>query len=261
MIRNWTWMIIPILLAGCNGTQSEPKNASGKEDPSKSQEGSSAAGAVTELKIEDTKLGTGAPVVEGDMIFVRYRGTLADGTEFDSNMGKGRDLFSFVAGPTGSVIEGWQKGVIGMKKGGERKLSIPYRMAYGEQGQGKIPPKADLFFTIQLGRIQKSGEENTVTRKVLKPGSGPAVKVGSKVTMKFVGKVLDGDLLEDSKFTFTVGKGEVIPGIDAGIQGMKKGGQVRLIIPANAAFGPLGKEPFVPAGASLDYTITILDVK
>jgi len=148
-----------------------------------------------------------------------------------------------------------------MKPGGERKLSIPWNMAYGEQGSGKIPPRADLYFTIKLERVMKAGEEGTVTRKIIKQGTGPAVKSGDKIEIKFSGKVDGGDLLEETKYTFVVGRGEVIPGIDAGVVGLKKGSKAKLTIPPNAAFGPLGKEPMIPAGATLIYDVEILGFK
>ena len=82
---------------------------------------------------------------------VNYRGTLANGTEFDSSYGRGP--FSFPLG-AGRVIQGWDEGVAGMKVGGKRKLVSPPDLAYGERGAGGvIPPNATLTFEVELVRI------------------------------------------------------------------------------------------------------------
>jgi FKBP-type peptidyl-prolyl cis-trans isomerase len=256
----WATLAIATAIAGCSGGGS---NDSGKDSKS-ADKGKTAGstGAVTELKKEDVRVGKGEPVKAGDLCYVRYRGTLADGTEFDSNYAKDKPLFSFRAGPSGQVIEGWKEGIIGMKEGGERKLSIPWRMAYGEAGSGpKIGPKTDLFFKIELERVVREGEENTVTRKTIKQGTGPAVKKDDKIEVEFTGTKLDGTMFDTGKYTFTVGKAEVIPGIDAGVVGMKKGGKVKLTLPPAAAFGMMGKEPVVSAGETVEYEITVLSIK
>ncbi len=105
--------------------------------------------ALTELKKETTKAEIGdREVKNGDKISVHYTGTLLDGTKFDSSRDRGQP-YEFEVG-AGGVITGWEEGVIGMKKGEIRKLSIPDEKAYGAAGQGSIPPFTDLFFEIEL---------------------------------------------------------------------------------------------------------------
>lgn len=105
------------------------------------------------LQIEDVKVGDGPEAKAGDTVKVHYTGTLMNGKEFDSS--KGKDPFQFTIGK-GQVIKGWDQGVPGMKVGGERKLTIPWKLAYGEKGSGdKIPPKAALKFDIELIEIVK----------------------------------------------------------------------------------------------------------
>ncbi|MBU0976609.1 MAG: FKBP-type peptidyl-prolyl cis-trans isomerase [Patescibacteria group bacterium] len=106
-----------------------------------------------EFKIEDTKVGEGAEVKNGDTVSVHYTGTLIDGTKFDSSVDR-NEPFEFTVG-SGGVIEGWEKGLLGMKVGGKRKLEIPSSMGYGETGSGSIPPKAGLVFEIELLEIVK----------------------------------------------------------------------------------------------------------
>jgi len=75
-----------------------------------------------------------------------------DGTKFDSSVDRGKP-FSFQLG-AGKVIKGWDEGVVGMKVGGKRKLIIPWSLAYGEQGNGRIPGYADLTFDVELLKIK-----------------------------------------------------------------------------------------------------------
>jgi FKBP-type peptidyl-prolyl cis-trans isomerase FkpA len=102
-----------------------------------------------QLKIEDLVVGKGTAAKEGDNIKAHYVGTLMDGKEFDSSKKHGQP-FEFKLG-AGRVIKGWDKGIVGMKVGGKRKLTIPPDLAYGERGAGGvIPPNATLVFDVEL---------------------------------------------------------------------------------------------------------------
>ena len=105
-------------------------------------------GDVTELIIEDLVVGTGTEAVAGKQITVNYRGTLLNGTQFDSSYDRGQP-FSFVLG-AGQVIQGWDQGFTGMKVGGKRKLTIPPDMGYGSRDMGTIPPNSVLIFEVEL---------------------------------------------------------------------------------------------------------------
>ncbi|MBX3227883.1 MAG: FKBP-type peptidyl-prolyl cis-trans isomerase [Labilithrix sp.] len=105
-----------------------------------------------ELVKEDVVVGWGPEAKEGDTVKVHYTGTLLNGTQFDSSVGKAP--FSFQLGK-GNVIKGWDQGVPGMKVGGKRKLTIPSELAYGENGSGdKIPPNSPLKFDVELLEIE-----------------------------------------------------------------------------------------------------------
>ena len=104
------------------------------------------------ITIEDLKIGAGAAAQNSDIVSVNYIGTLLDGTKFDSSYDRGQP-FSFTLGQ-GQVIAGWDQGVLGMKVGGKRKLTIPPSLAYGERGMGTIPPNATLIFEVELLAIK-----------------------------------------------------------------------------------------------------------
>jgi FKBP-type peptidyl-prolyl cis-trans isomerase len=108
---------------------------------------------VTELKIETLKEGSGAVAAAGKKVTVHYTGKLTDGKVFDSSESR-NSPFPFVLG-AGQVIQGWDKGVDGMKVGERRRLTIPGSMAYGERGiTNVIPPNATLVFEVELLSVE-----------------------------------------------------------------------------------------------------------
>lgn len=105
----------------------------------------SASGLYT----QDITVGTGAEALAGRRLQMNYSGWLPDGTLFDSSLGAGRSPFVFTLG-VGSVIAGWDEGVVGMKVGGKRRLILPSSLGYGEEGRPGIPPHSVLVFDVEL---------------------------------------------------------------------------------------------------------------
>jgi len=102
-----------------------------------------------ELQIEQIRAGNGAEAKHGQTVTVHYVGTLESGKKFDSSRDRATP-FSFKLG-AGKVIKGWDQGVVGMKIGEIRKLTIPGHLAYGERGFSTlIPPNATLIFEVEL---------------------------------------------------------------------------------------------------------------
>lgn len=114
---------------------------------------SAASTKPSSLVKEDTVVGKGPEAKKGDHVSVHYTGTLLDGTKFDSSRDRD-EPFEFTLG-SGMVIKGWDEGVVGMKKGGKRRLTIPSELGYGKSGSPpKIPPDATLVFDIELLEIK-----------------------------------------------------------------------------------------------------------
>jgi FKBP-type peptidyl-prolyl cis-trans isomerase FkpA len=108
------------------------------------------------LQMDDLTEGTGTMALSGKQVSVHYTGWLFDakapetkGRKFDSSRDRG-EAFEFQLG-AGQVIAGWDRGVAGMRVGGQRRLTIPPEMGYGARGAGGvIPPNATLVFDVEL---------------------------------------------------------------------------------------------------------------
>lgn len=155
--------LLALALAGCQKTQSDATSATPTAGAPTGMSGAATttppSAATTKevtmptgLKYEDVVVGTGAEAQKGKRVSVHYTGRLQDGTKFDSSLDRG-EPYTFVLG-SGSVIQGWDEGLVGMKVGGKRKLTIPPSMGYGPSGMGPIPPNATLLFDCELMDVQ-----------------------------------------------------------------------------------------------------------
>ncbi len=123
----WVLMAAAMALAGCGSdTPTEPSL----------------------FRAEDIVVGSGDPAVAGDSLTVHYIGALENGQVFDNSYTRG-EPYTFRLG-AGTVIRGWDQGLVGMRVGGKRRLIIPPDLAYGSQGKPPIPPNATLHFEIEL---------------------------------------------------------------------------------------------------------------
>jgi len=106
------------------------------------------------LKIEEEVVGTGAEAKDGDSVEVHYTGTFPDGKKFDSSHDRNQTLPVQVG--MGQVIRGFDLGILGMKVGGKRKVTIPPELGYGAKGAGGgvIPPNQTLIFEIELVSVK-----------------------------------------------------------------------------------------------------------
>jgi len=129
--------------------------SSGERDLATKPKIPKASGAAPKnLKVEDLIEGKGPGAKAGDKISVRYVGVLYNNNkEFDSSWKRGKAPFQLTLGQ-GQVIPGWDQGLVGMKVGGRRRLTIPPDLAYGAQGQPPtIPANSTLVFDVDLTKI------------------------------------------------------------------------------------------------------------
>ena len=133
------------------------KKAAKKEKKADKKEKKADAGKIDKrangLIVQELKVGTGAEAVSGKTIAAHYTGSLTNGKVFDSS--KGNQPIKFQLG-AGRVIKGWDEGLVGMKVGGKRKLTIPPDLAYGSRdvGNGLIPANSTLIFEVELMEVE-----------------------------------------------------------------------------------------------------------
>ncbi len=106
----------------------------------------------TDLVIEDLEEGDGDEAVAGSSVGVHYTGWLTNGHEFDSSRRRGPPFFFTLN--ASEVIEGWDRGVQGMKVGGKRRLTVPAQLGYGRRQTGDIPANSTLVFEVELLQVK-----------------------------------------------------------------------------------------------------------
>jgi FKBP-type peptidyl-prolyl cis-trans isomerase len=100
------------------------------------------------LVIEEIRVGSGRPVAAGDRVILHYDGTLTDGTRFDSSRVRGQPFEAAIG--KGMLIQGFERGVLGMRPGGVRRVIVPPALGYGSSTMAKIPANSVLVFEIEL---------------------------------------------------------------------------------------------------------------
>jgi FKBP-type peptidyl-prolyl cis-trans isomerase len=149
-----------VILSGCDEKAASQAAAPQKETSASQASDASESGStetvrtVSGIQIEDVEVGDGTEARRGNTVSVNYLGTLAsNGRKFDSSYDR-NEPFTFKLG-SGQVIEGWEKGIVGMKEGGKRILTIPPEKAYGPNGYPPvIPANATLKFEVELVEVQ-----------------------------------------------------------------------------------------------------------
>ena len=278
-------LLIPVaalgLLAACgdDSTASDASTAAGAATTPQKPEVKLPSKLPTELVVTDLTEGTGAAAVNGDTVVVNYVGVRsADGTEFDNSYDKGRS-FPVTLG-AGQVIEGWDKGLLGIKPGGRRQLDIPADLAYGDN-----PPSTDViqkgdaltFVVDAVAVIPKpdpaEAPDITVpptpnqaeqTFKDLIVGEGAEIKPGQTVAVQLLafsaadGKQIDSSWEAGTPLTFVPGAGQLPPGLEKAVEGMRVGGRRQVDIPFADAFGAGGNDQLgLPPSTDL---IMVLDL-
>jgi len=137
LVRGLFWVLV--LGAGASDVLAR------QADPARPQEVVLPSG----VRYVDLKPGTGEEAREGKILEVHYIGTLADGTKFDSTRDCGKPLTLRLG--AGDVIKGLDEGLVGMKVGGKRRLTVPPELGFGKEGGGeRIPPDATLTYEVEL---------------------------------------------------------------------------------------------------------------
>lgn len=252
-----------LVLAGCGGGDSSGGSTA------------SASGSSTEARLtkpvvhvphgappkklveRELRKGSGTVAGPGDEVTVQYVGVkYEDGKQVDTSWG-GQPLSTELG--SGSLIPGWETGLVGMKVGGRRELIIPSHLAYGS---GALVFVIDLLAVKDPQALQRKYAQDPIANRSkpkievpkgpppeelvvndLKKGTGAAVKPGDKIIVSYVGvnyktgKEFESTWNGAGVAGFQLGKGEVIEGWEAGMIGMRVGARRELIIPSRLAFG------------------------
>lgn len=232
----------------------------------------------TELIITDLTDGSGTAAANGDTVIVHYVGVRSiDGTEFDSSFDRGSP-FAVTLG-VGQVIDGWDQGLIGIKQDGRRQLDIPPDLAYGDSPKGDIIQPGDaLTFVIDVVAIVPKADpadapvisipptpnkaEQTFVDLII--GEGAEIGPGQTAAVQLIafsaadGAQLDSSWETGTPLTFVPGGGQLPPGLEKAVEGMRVGGRRQVDIPFADAFGVDGN-PDLGLPASTDL-IMVLDL-
>lgn len=207
------------------------------------------------LEIRDVEVGKGPEAKPGDILTMDYTGTLTDGKQFDSSVGK--KPFQFILG-AGQVIVGWDKGMVGIKEGGKRLLTIPSEMGYGKDGAGdSIPPNSTLKFDVKLIKLDR------IESKILVEGKGEPAKGGDSCELHYLltdkdGKKIDSSYDRNQTFPVNIGSTRLITGFTAGIIGMKQGEKRKITVPYQFGYGKAGRPPVIQPEATLYFEIEMI---
>lgn len=240
------------------------------------------AAEPTELVVTVLQEGSGPEAVNGDTVIVDYVGVLsADGTEFDNSYDRGSP-FPVTLG-TGSVIQGWDEGLVGAQAGSRIQLDIPGDMAYGEAGSPPvIGPNAALTFVVDVRAVVPTSDPadapldapvpsaEGVTELAVEDlvvGEGAEVAVGQPLYIPYLAYDSEGNLLQNSWDGGTPQElmydpsAVALTGLFDGLEGMKVGGRRSLVIPASEGFGDTGNADLgIDPGESLIMIIDVLAV-
>lgn len=222
--------------------------------------------------------GDGETAEEGQPVRIHFTFWLEDGTRLNSSIDVGQPL-TFVIGQD-QVPPGLEEGVVGMRVGEQRQLVLPPELAFGEQGAGdQIPPDSTVIFEVELLEILPGGPETPaevddddyettesgLQYADLEEGDGAEVEAGQPVTIHYTGWLTDDTSFDSSynrgePFSFVPGAGQMIPGVDEGVVGMREGGRRQLVIPPDLGYGEQGAGDVIPPNATLIFMIEVLEV-
>jgi len=228
------------------------------------------------LQYYDIVEGTGEVPMKGQEVVTTYTAWMQDGNVFIASSDQAGQPLTFALGSEMGVFPGWDEGISTMKPGGKRFLVIPPELALGDQGGGRIPPNSTILMEVGLLEVKPIVLPTDVSKDDFKTtlsglqyydiivGDGDEAKAGDTVSVDYTGWLTDNVKFDSSldsglPFTFTLGSGQVIPGWEEGLIGMRVGGKRQLVIPSDLAYGDSGSG-LIPPGATLIFEVELHDV-
>lgn len=209
----------------------------------------------------------GSSIGKGDVVRIKYKGKLPDGTVFDSSDPIGMPLPYFVG--VNMSVKGWDDALPLLQTGDKVRMKVPAKLGYGKKGYGKlIPPNTDLVFEMEIVDKMKGDKRPSgliVYRTVER--SGALIKDAQSVSIHFYGWIYSTGKLFDSSHQYgkthdlVIGLERTLPCWDEALKTMRKGEKAILFSPAALAYAEKGIPEVVPANADLVFSIEVVDVK
>lgn len=220
--------------------------------------------------------GTGKTLVNGDKIKFHYVGKLADGTQFESSYDYDEPYIHTVG--SADVIVGLADAIGKLKVGDIALLWIPSHLAYGSQGTGPIPANSDLVFQIEIVEVipkptpfdteglNFSTTETGLQYCKLNETHGDEARIGDIVFVHYSGYLLDGTMIDSSvergePYGFQLGVDPIIDGWVEGLQLMRVGEKMQIIIPPELAYGERGTPGAIPPNAVLTFDLELISIQ
>ncbi|XP_075068691.1 peptidyl-prolyl cis-trans isomerase FKBP9 [Mixophyes fleayi] len=199
----------------------------------------------------------------GDYIRYHYNGTLLDGTFFDSSYSRNHTYDTYIG--KGYVIAGMDEGLLGVCMGERRQVTIPPHLAYGEEGTGKIPGSAVLVFDILIVDFHNPDDSVSITSQFKPSNCTVLSKKGDYLKYHYNATLMDGTVLDSTHqygktYNIVLGSGQVVLGMDMGLQDMCVGEKRTVVIPPHMGYGEDGVEGEVPGSAVLVFDIELLEL-
>lgn len=199
----------------------------------------------------------------GDFLRYHYNGSLLDGTLFDSSYSRNRTYDTYIG--KRYVIAGMDQGLIGVCIGERRRITIPPHLGYGEEGSGKIPGSAVLIFDIHVIDFHNPSDSVSITTHYKPDNCTELSKKGDYLKYHYNATLMDGTLLDSTidygkTYNIVLGSGQVVLGMDMGLQNMCVGEKRTVLIPPHLGYGEAGVEGEVPGSAVLVFDIELLEL-
>lgn len=245
-----------------------------RDDPSPGPSASSAPpGPVVELEggvtIQDLSAGAGEAAADGRWVALHYDGTIAaiDGaatgaTAYDSTR-LGEPLVAKLGGAP--LLGSFSLGVLGMREGGSRRITIPPALAYGELGKGRVPPGATLVYEVTLVDVFERSASG-LHHRVVAAGEGAPPRRGQRVALELrvvsplTGRELMSTASSGRPLEFVLGEEPAVPGLEEALGRMAPGARWVLALPPELAWGPRGHGLLLAPGQDVLIHVELLRV-
>jgi FKBP-type peptidyl-prolyl cis-trans isomerase FkpA len=214
-----------------------------------------------DLKIEVVASGAGPTPAVGETILVHHVDSLVADGRVVADSRKDDDPLLLELSMGRRVMEGWELALRKMRVGDRWKVSIPWQLAWGKEGDPpRVPARADVLSDLE--RLPMP----TVKTEVIASGKGAACTPGRTVTVHSIGTLSDGTKFDDTRaqerpFSFVLGAKDVVLGWELAVVKMRVGDRWKITVPWVLAYGAQGRPPLIPKRADLTFDVEILDVK